>query len=806
MSEENEYNKKSEAISNFNTELDIILLMQLFKRNLFLFIAIITCCIIVAFFYLRYTVPLYQSQLVLQVGSKNTADQVLKVDNFQEQEDVAKDVELLKSKFLLKRALSTLPLDISYYNEGKFLTFELYRNSPVNVQYLIKDSSIFGVPHYLELTNNNKFKLLEGDKLIGEFTSGEKIQTNRLELSISFNNYEEAKLSQSDIKNTKLFFTINNIENLTNSYISRLNVYPLNPLAKTISLSFQDNNAVKTADVLTALANEYMVYDIEERSKSSKKVIEFLDDQLDKYYNKVKISENSIEEFQKTNKLSDIDKFSSLYVERVNKLENQLIDFDLQKNVLVEINNSLKGKIKEINVYNLLPILSGTEYEARITMLITDLQGLLVQRQQMLTEATKESDLLKLHDQQIETQKEVLFKSISSLVEKLSYRRQEIVRKIEEIQNKYLNVPAKELQYARLQRVLSIDEKFFTLIMERRTEYSISEAGFVPQHTILDKAVVPSVPFSPNKKIIIITGILLGVVISLVILILKYVLKNTISTIDEITKHANSAVGVLGSVPIYSREIPVSQLVINRDPKSIISESFRSIRTNLQFISSFEGKKVMAITSTISGEGKTFCTLNLGGIIAMSGKKVVILDLDMRKPKIHKGFGVSNHHGMSTILIDKDKVGDCIHHSELENLDFITSGPIPPNPSELIISGKLDEVVEDLKKDYDLVILDNPPIGLVSDAMEMLKKVDYPIYIFKSEYSRKNFINNLNKLIVDNGIKKLSIILNGVDFTNKYYSYGYNYNYSYGNKDGYYYDDTRREKLTERIFKKKKNN
>lgn len=167
MSEENEYNKKSEAISNFNTELDIILLLQIFKRNLFLFIAIILTCAIIAFFYLRYTVPLYQSQLVLQVGSKNTADQVLKVDNFQEQEDVAKDVELLKSKFLLKRALSTLPLDISYYNEGKFLTFELYRNSPVNVQYLIKDSSIFGVPHYLELTNNNKFKLLEGDKLIG---------------------------------------------------------------------------------------------------------------------------------------------------------------------------------------------------------------------------------------------------------------------------------------------------------------------------------------------------------------------------------------------------------------------------------------------------------------------------------------------------------------------------------------------------------------------------------------------------------------------------------------------------------------
>ncbi|HRN41717.1 MAG TPA: GNVR domain-containing protein, partial [Vicingus sp.] len=626
MSEEQITKQNQEPISNFNTELDIILLMQIFKRNLLLFLAIIVITTTISFIYLRYTVPLYQSQLILQVGSKNTADQVLEVSKFQENEDVAKDVELLKSKFLLKRAIATLPLEISYFNKGKFLTFELYKDSPIDVDYQVLDSNILGVPYFVELTTNNKFNLYENETFLGEFTNNQEIKTPKLNLKIYIDGYEEVKASQSKIKGTIIYFTINNIENITNNYITRLNVFPLNPNAKTISLSFQDNNATKTADVLTALANEYIVYDIEERSKSSKKVIEFLDDQLDKYYNKVKLSENSIEEFQKNNKLSDIDKFSSLYVDRVNKLENDLIDFDLQKNVLTEINNSLKGKIKEINVYNLLPILSGTEYEARITALITDLQELLLQRQRILSESTKDSEALKLHDQQIEIQKEVLFKSIASLVEKLEYRRKEIVRKIDEIQNKYLNVPAKELEYARLQRVLSIDEKFFTLIMERRTEYSISEAGFVPQHTILDKAVVPTVPFSPNRKIIISTGVLLGIVISIIILILKYVLKNTISTMDEISKHANTALSILGTVPIYSREIPISQLVINKDPKSIISESFRAIRTNMQFISKTEGSKLMAITSTISGEGKTFCTINLSGIIAMSGKKVIILD------------------------------------------------------------------------------------------------------------------------------------------------------------------------------------
>lgn len=807
MSEYKNLKEEQELISNFNTDLDIILLLQIFRRNLLLFLLIISTTIVASLIYLRYTVPLYQSNLVLQVGSENKAEQVLNINKFQERtegNEIAKDVELLKSKFLLKRALSQLPLGVSYFNEGKFLSFELYRSSPIDVEFEVKDSSVMQIPFHLDFTSNGEFVLSKNGTILGQYKFDEYIDFSDVRLKIKTTNPIAIEEYKSEINNNKLYFIINDVENLTNRYIKSLNVYPLNPAAKTININFQDNNPRKTSDVITAIANEYITYDLEERSKSSKNVIEFLDNQLDTYLNRVKESETNIEDFQKNNKLSDIDRFSTLYVDRVNKLETDMIDLDLQRNVLIEVNNSLKTKLKEINVYNLLPILSGTEYEARVTALINDLQNLLLQRQRILTESTSESESLKVQDKQIEIQKEVLSKSLTSLISKIESRRKDLTKKIGEIQSKYLNVPAKELEYARLQRVLSIDEKFFTLIMEKRTEYSISEAGFVPQHTILDKALVPSTPFSPNKKVIIATGILLGVVISIVILIFKYILKNTISSIDEITKHANSIIGTLGTVPIYHKDIPNSQLVINRDPKSIISESFRAIRTNLQFISKSEGSKLMAITSTISGEGKTFCALNLSGIIAMSGKKVIILDLDMRKPKIHVGFGVSNEKGMSTILIDKDDIKSCIHKSSLENLHYITSGPIPPNPSELIIGGKLEEVIEKLKTDYDLIVVDNPPIGLVSDAMETLKKADYPIYVFKNDYSRKNFINNLNKLVRENGIKKLSIILNGVDYNNKYYSYGYNYRYSYGNKDGYYYDDTKKESRIKRILKSKK--
>ncbi|PIQ16047.1 MAG: hypothetical protein COW67_05080 [Flavobacteriales bacterium CG18_big_fil_WC_8_21_14_2_50_32_9] len=799
--EEEQFSNKREPISNFNTELDIILLLKIFKRNLFLFIAIITICVVVSFVYLRYTIPIYQSQLVLQVGSENTANKVLQVDNFSQKEDIAKDVELLKSKLLFKRALSKLQLKVSYYNQGNFLNNELYVGSPMKVNYAIKDSSIVGIPFFIEITKNNKFNLFENETLLGEFEVDTPIKLKQVDLKIQIDEYESLK----DVKNNKMLFVINNIDDLTSRYISQLNIFPLNPSAKTINISFQDNNSTKAKDIVTSLANEYILYDLEERSKSSKKVIEFLDDQLDKYYNRVKLSENKIQDFQSNNKIGNPQEFSSIYLDRLNRFENQLIDIDFQRNVLTEISKSVSGKLNTIDVYNLMPTLTGTEYEASISALITNLQGLLVQKQNLLGEVTVSSEASKSLDRKIEIQKEVLFATISSLVVKLDARRKEVSRRVEEIQSKYLNVPANELEYARLQRVLSIDEKFFTLLMEKRTEYSISEAGFVPQHTILDKAVVSSIPIFPNKKIILATGILLGIVISLLLLILKYVFKNTISSIDEINRYAHSSAAFLGNIPIYSNEIPVSQLVIDKEPKSVIAEAFRSVRSNLQFISNDENKKIIAITSTISGEGKTFCAINLAGIIALSGKKVVIIDLDMRRPKIHIGFGVKNTCGMSTLLINRNTIEECIHHSELENLDFITSGPIPPNPAELIISGELEKVIEKLKKSYDYIMIDNPPIGLVSDAMETLKKADYPIYVFKNEYSRKNFINNIDKLILENGIKKLSIILNAVDFKDKYYSYGYNYSYSYGQKNGYYYDSKEKEtSLLDKILKKLK--
>src|SRR5690606_22178761 len=438
MQEEKVAHKK-EVISNFNTELDIILLLKVFKKNIIYFIAITALCVALAFIYLRYTVPIYQSKLILQVGSENTANQVLQVDNFAKKDDVAKDVELLKSKLLFKRALSKLPLQISYYNKGKILAYELYKNSPFKVLYEVKDSSsVLREKYHLEITQNNKFKLSKGENLLGEYEANSSIELGELKLRIVFDNYDDLAKE----KTNTMFFVINDVDDLTNQYINQLGVFPLNPSAKTISISFIDNNALKTADVITALANEYILYDLEERSKSSKKIIEFLDNQLDKYYNKLKLSENRIQEFQVSNKIGNPTEVSSIYIDKINRFENQLIDVDFQISVLTEISKTVTGKINTIDIHNLLPTIFGTDYEASITAIINDLQNKMVKKQQMLSEVTPDNENIKIIENQIETQKQILFTTIDAQIKKLNLRRKEVLKKINEVQSKYLTIPA----------------------------------------------------------------------------------------------------------------------------------------------------------------------------------------------------------------------------------------------------------------------------------------------------------------------------------------------------------------------------
>lgn len=808
LSNKNEnFEHYKERITNFSKEFELGLFLFIARKNIFWVLLFISIALAGAFVYIRYTPPVYESNAIIQIKQENNVSKVLDLDKLQEMQDISGEIELLRSKVILRKVIAKLPLEISYYNQGTVLQYELYRSSPYQVEIISHDSSFINIPVFIEFENEQKFSLVY--KYLGKDynvkgETGKNLQAEHFNIIVTVSDFNSIAQQQNAVKQNAQFFKFNNLENLTNQYVKNLEVKLLNSTAKTVQILFRDYNALKASDIINGIAEEYISYDVERKSESAKNVLAFIDNQLSFVYDRLKESETSIQLFKTENKLTNDKDIITTNIERLSLIENEIMNIELEERIIQEIDKAIRKSEKEIDVYNIIPLLTGTKFEDNLSSMVKQLQELLMQKETYYFDATKSSPQVKALDYKIDIQKKLLLEGISNLSAAISNKKNGLIQKAQSIESTFANAPSKEVEFARLLRHFSINEKFYTLLMEKRTEFSILKASFVPQNVILEKGFPSYSPVSPQKKLIYAAALLTAILIGLLLIIVRYLMHNTISSLNEIMKHTNASVGVLGIIPKYKNDIPVSQLVVNKNPKSIIAESFRMVRSNMQFISNTPGPKLVAISSTISGEGKTFIAINIAGIIAYSGKKVVILDLDMRKPKIHLGFGVQNIKGMSTILIEKDSIENCIHHSVMDNLDFITAGPIPPNPSELIISERMNWVLEELKKVYDFIIIDNPPVGLVTDGISIIQKADYPIYVFRADYSKKNFIHNLDRLINENKIKHLSVILNGVDIDRS--AYGYNYGYGYGYGYGYssdYYNDMEKSKkktLKERIF------
>jgi capsular exopolysaccharide synthesis family protein len=303
---------------------------------------------------------------------------------------------------------------------------------------------------------------------------------------------------------------------------------------------------------------------------------------------------------------------------------------------------------------------------------------------------------------------------------------------------------------------------------------------------MLSKPTLPSVAISPKKNTIYGGALFVSFILSIALLFLRYIRYNEITELADLESLLPQHVGVLGSVPLAKKSMDFSQLLVADAPKSIVAESLRSIRTNMSFVK--KDARIIAVSSSVSGEGKTFVSINLAGIIALSGKKTVIIDLDLRKPKIHLGLFLENDLGMSNLLVGQCSIKDCTQRTTIDTLDVITAGPIPPNPSELILNKHFLQIIEELKGFYEVIVIDNPPVGLVSDGIQVLAMADVPIYVFKANYSKRHFVGRVKELVDVQSFRNLNVVLNGVNPKHSRYGYGYGAGYGYG---GYYEEDTK---------------
>ena len=799
---DNEYQSYKQRLENFSNNLDVGLLIDIIIKSKWWYVVFFSIASISVFLYLRYSERIYQSQTVIQIVNSD-ANQILQLNplNSEGNNKVSEAIEQIRSKTFLERIVDILNLQITYFNEGTFKNHELYKNTLYLVDVNIKQDDIYGKKIYVQFNDDLKsgkiiITLSENSTIPIDFNTNQWTKHDLLDFNIRLNEKKDIKTIQEDLrKNQKTFFIVQSKDAMASYLQKKLEVKPLNDLAQTISISIKDVNPQKTVDIVNTIADEYLNYDVERKSESSKNILNFINAQLSIVYEELKNSETKLNEFKKQNNIISSTEHSALNTSQsqvYSSVQEQLLQIELQEKLLDEILNNIQSQ-KNIDLYQLISLASGTTYEESIKNITNTIQKLLLEKENLLYQVTPNSEQIKIINYQIENQKKILIETLYALKQKYRTQYKNLLERKNEVKTEIYPNSENEIELTRLSRIYSINEKYYTLLLEKKTEYSISKAGFVSQNIILEKAY--SAQFvSPSKKSSITLGFLSAFLASFLLVFYRYVSNDVIYSLSNITKATNANVIILGIIPQYKKKLDVSQLVIDKNSKSMIAEAFRSIRSNLQFIDNSPYPKVIALTSTISGEGKTFVAVNLAGILEFTGKRVIILDLDMRKPKVDKAFQLPNEKGMSTLLSGIHTTEECIQQGSLPNLKIITAGPLPPNPSELTLSPKLNEILDYLKTQYDYIIIDNPPIGLVSDATPILQKADIPIYVFRANYSKMNFVQIYDRLKNENKITKLSVILNGVEIKKNVYGYNYGYGYGYGygyvyGKQGNYYVD-----------------
>jgi capsular exopolysaccharide synthesis family protein len=733
-----------------------------------------------AYLYLRYTKPVFQSTSTLKMEIKNESEGIgLRLDMMNSNVDnIAGELEVIRSPIIYEEVAKKLNLDVSYFAEGRILDNEVYGFSPISLVANVLNESVYGHRFYIQSEDNIYYTLrrIHNKDLIAEYKGkfGETLVSNDFEFMIT-------SLKPLSEYSEKIFFVVNS-RAFTMSYLSsNLEAAILNPQAKTIGLSFKDFNATKARDVLNVLSEVYRMRSVEIKNRANKQKQEYLDEQIAKTEKELNAYETEMERFIIENKTNNIEGKIGELVAKIQQLTEERIKLNVKLQNLIELELFVNHRFVGDKNIPILP-----DVDAGILSQITELNRLKLLRQEQELSETANTYSYQKFGIQINALQKNISESIERYKQKIFKDMAEIGKALAEIEQSFYGLPSKITEFNKLKKKYETVQTYYNSLVQQKIQIGLAEAGTVPNFEVIAPADTPSVPISPKKTLIYTVAGILGFVLSLLIIVGKYLLKNTIGSQNELEKLV--ALPIMGAIPKYRKEkLEVSKLVVHHSPKSVISEAFRNIRTNLDFMFPHNGQaqrptsqKVISITSTVSGEGKTFATINLGGIIAMSGLRVVIIDLDMRKPKIHLGLNGTNEKGVSTILIGRHSLEECLRTTEIDNLSYISAGPIPPNPSELVLRKEFRELIKNLKELYDVVLIDTPPVGLVTDAMIIMQQVDVRLFVLRANYSKRFFAKNIQKVAKLHQIQRIGLVLNSVETKG---SYGYGYGYGYG---GYY--------------------
>lgn len=762
----------------------------------------IVFCILVSNIYLWYTPKIYSTSAIMKfedrkseigdlVGTATQADRPASYSR------IPSETIVITSTPLLLNAVKQLDYRISFYVVGRVLnrTSELYPSKPIQVSILKLDSADFyrGLISFRPV-NKSTFNIsyTEGDREIQKtyrynspFTIG----------STAFSIQYPGEMTRT----TLILFKLNAPEDLVSRIRAGLQTNEVAKNSNMMNLRETDMNPQFAADALNAVMKEYLNYDRDQRSKSASQMIRFIDSQLEILSNDVKGSENSIKEFKQSNKLIDVNSAAEQVIAKGKDIESQI---NLLKIDMLSINQLKQDIIKGKENVNLNLVVGGGTVDGQLSGAISSLNGLLTSKNAYLKTYNSTSQVIQDIDRQILQVKNDALNSITLSAQLIQNKIRFLQEQLGATNSKIAEMPAAERDLVSLKRDFDVNDKVYSFLSEKKIDQEIYRAGILPGATIVDQAQPNYSPISPDEHGTHQKAILIGLAIGLGAILLIRILNPYIY--DKETVESLTTVPIIGVIRKYPDEIDEfsSQILALSKPKSLFAESVRAVRTNLNFLAAEKKSKVICITSEVAGEGKSFVAVNLSSTLSLIDKKVILIGADLRRSKLHKTFHVPNDLGLSSYLSNQCTLNDIINHSNQSELDFIVSGPVPPNPSELLHSDKMKQLVAELSERYDVIMIDTAPIGLVSDAIPLIRMSDINLFVIRSgkskfyaatvpqriehEYNLNNTVIVLNAFAQDLLHSRYYTTKVAGDSYGKYYYYS---DYSGYESSGYYVDN-----------------
>jgi tyrosine-protein kinase Etk/Wzc len=748
-------------------------------RFLPLYILFLTIALLSAWLYLRYAQEKYVStgSMIINVGGGNNGDKVeALISEKNKGRSLQNEIEVLKSKSLLTRVVKAFNLEYNYVAKGKIKDRNAYKMTPFTIQALqLSDSAAsFSLP--IEFINAAQFKV---DNSGANYNLGQVFSTH----------YGVFKLvkESSAVPGSKYVVNYNTAEAVASSIVANMNVQPKLPGTGILILQNENTNPILAADIVNGLMSEYNNLTIEQSNTSIDLTIGFVDRRLAVLERDIDSLQKQLLRFQRNNDLVDAGTQIKDYLSGAKEQDAVAQTQRMALSNLEEIENYLKDKESQhqrLVVPSTLGIADQT-----LNQMVSKYNEAQLERKSLLDANIPESNpKIAEAEKTIEILRKSTLENLNTL--KASYSRLLGYASSEKTRNKgeALRLPAKVNEQVELERQLSSKLALFKILDQKREEASISRASQISGSKIVELAEPYLTPIKPNRTTIKLAAILLALAIPTLFLFLREVLNDRINTRSDIEKYTEAP--ILGEV---GHSYSDKTLVADRGSRSLIAEQFRILRSNLQYITGKGDKAVILVTSSFGGEGKSFISTNMASVLALTEKKTIVLEFDLRKPRVLKGLDMSKRPGISNYMIGKSDLESLIVPvEEAAHLYVLPCGPIPPNPSELLLSERINELFTQLKQKFDYIIIDTAPVGMVSDALTLGKYADCTLYVTRQEHTFKKQIALIDEMYRTKKLPHISIILNDVKMPTGGGYYGnYGYGYGYGVKKGKsgYYDD-----------------